>query len=238
MTGDPGRQLILDLPHRTGQGPDDFLVAGSNQRAAVLIESWPDWPWHCAVLVGPSGSGKSHLVEIWRQASGARVISAAQIRHGDVFALADSGALAIEDLPGPILDERGLFHLLNLARERRGHLLLSARTMPASWTLTLPDLISRLNAAPLVEIGAPDDALLRAVLVKLFADRQIGVDEPIVGYLLSRMPRSFEAARSLVAELDRRALERKAEVTRSFAARVLADMFAPGIFAAGDSDEG
>lgn len=224
MTTGTSRQLVLDLPHRVGSGPEDFLVTASNERAAAMIESWPGWPSHAAILLGPAGSGKSHLVEIWRQASGGRVLRAAELSNKDALDLPSGGAVAVEDLPGPALDEAALFHLLNMARENRGYVLMTTRQPLPVWAVSLPDLASRLKAVPVAEIASPDDALLRGLVVKLFADRQIGIGEPAVAYMLSRMPRSFAAARDLVAEIDRLALAEKAEVTRAFVARAMTAM--------------
>lgn len=232
MTG-RGRQLVLQLPHRQALGRDDFLVAESNAAAVTMIDHWPDWPAHAAIIVGPPGSGKSHLVEVWRQRSKAARVEAAEVRVETAPELLRSGAVAVEDA-APALDERGLFHLLNLARQQSSSILLTAQARPEQWKIALPDLLSRLKAIPVLEILPPDDALLRGVLVKLFFDRQIAVDEATISFMLTRMPRSLGAARLLVAEIDRRALEERAEVTRSFVARVLAEFSAPGLF--GDED--
>ena len=142
--------------------------------------------------------------------------------------LLEQRALALEDA-SPGLDETALFHLLNLSRQQEGHVLITSSLNPAQWKVTLPDLLSRLRAAPLIEIGAADDALLRGVLVKLFADRQLSVDESVISYLVNRMPRSLAAARALVTEIDARALEENAPVTRGLAARVLNSFAAPGL---------
>lgn len=214
-------------------GRDDFLVAESNAAAVTMIDHWPDWPAHAAIIVGPPGSGKSHLVEVWRQRSKAARVEAAEVRVETAPELLRSGAVAVEDA-APALDERGLFHLLNLARQQSSSILLTAQARPEQWKIALPDLLSRLKAIPVLEILPPDDALLRGVLVKLFFDRQIAVDEATISFMLTRMPRSLGAARLLVAEIDRRALEERAEVTRSFVARVLAEFSAPGLF--GDED--
>lgn len=232
MTG-RGRQLVLELPHRQALGRDDFLVAKSNEAAVALIDDWPAWPGHAAIIVGPPGSGKSHLVEVWRQRSKAARVQAADVRLETAPETLLSGAVAVEDAAPPI-DERGLFHLLNLARQQNSSILLTAQTRPEKWKIVLPDLLSRLKAIPVLEILPPDDALLRGVLVKLFFDRQIAADEATVSFMLTRMPRSLGAARLLVAEIDRRALEEKAEVSRPFVARVLAGFSAPGLF--GDED--
>lgn len=228
-----GRQLVLELPHRQALGRDDFLVTGSNTAAVALIDHWPDWPAHAAIIVGPPGSGKSHLVEVWRQRSKAARVQASEVKAEKAPEMLLSGAAAIEDAAPP-LDERGLFHLLNLARQQDSSILLTAQTRPEHWKIALPDLLSRLKAIPVLEILPPDDALLRGVLVKLFYDRQVAATESTISFMLARMPRSLGAARLLVAEIDRRALEERAEVTRPFVAKVMGDFSAPGLF--GDED--
>lgn len=228
------RQLVLDLPLRTALGRDDFLVTPSNAAAVAMIDRYPDWPHYGVVLVGDSGSGKSHLLEVWRQAANARLVSAADIAGQPPDRLLAQGALAIDNAPGPALDERALFHLLNLVRQTGGHVLVASETDPAQWKVQLPDLASRLKALAVARLAPPDDALLRGVLVKHFADRQIAVDEAVISYLMLRMPRSLEAARSVVAGLDALALAEKSAVTRALAARVLQQMTEPGLF----SDDG
>jgi chromosomal replication initiation ATPase DnaA len=224
------KQLIFDLPHRTALGREDFLVTASNQAAVAMVDDWRNWPSHCAVLAGPPGSGKSHLVEVWRQASGAVLTAAGGLTEAAVPDLLATGALAVEDAPGAALDERAMFHLLNYARQTGAKVLMTSAVLPAAWDIALPDLKSRLRAAPVTILGAPDDTLLRGVLVKLFADRQLAVEEPVISYLLLRMPRSFEAARQIVAFLDTAALASKSEITRNFAAKALADVLAPSLF--------
>src|SRR5262245_14377897 len=197
MTEAP-RQLALALGFRERFGREDFLEGPSNAAALALIERWPDWPDRLVALVGPEGSGKSHLAAIWADRSGARLVSARAL--ADLPAALATGALVVEDATPGIVDERALFHLINLAREFEAHLLMTTRAPPVGWPVRLPDLASRLRALPAVELAAPDDALLRAVLVKLIADRQLAVDEGLVGYLAARIERSFAAARKIVAD--------------------------------------
>ena len=214
------RQLALALPHAESFAREDFLTGGSNKAALGLIEHWPDWPDRALALVGPEGAGKSHLAAIWADIAGARRVSARALGETNLPAALATGALVIEDAASP-LDERALFHLLNLMRQQEGYLLITARSAPAKWRVELPDLISRLRALPAVELSAPDDALLRAVLVKLFADRQLAVDESLIGYLVTRIERSFAGARAAVEDLDREALRQKRSVTRALAAELL-----------------
>jgi chromosomal replication initiation ATPase DnaA len=212
------RQLAFDLALRPALGREDFLVAPSNAKAVALIDAWPKWPGSTLLVLGQPGSGKTHLAEVWRALSGAARIEGRDLDETQVPVLLASGGAAVEDIPESDAGERALFHLLNLAREQKGHALITSRDPPQ---VRLPDLQSRLKAAPVVHLGLPDDELLRGVLVKLFADRQIAVDESVIAYLVLRMPRSLEAAREFVAEVDRRALEEKADVTRAFVAKVL-----------------
>lgn len=224
------RQLLLDLSHRTALGRDDFLVAPSNEAAVKLVDDWPDWPAHAVLLVGPEGSGKSHLATVWQVRAKAPLIALGELTTPKAPELLSSGALALEYDEAKAFDETALFHTLNLARQQGGHVLLTSRLAPHLWKVKLPDLASRLKALPLVHISAPDDALLRGVLVKLFMDRQINVDEAVVSYMLTRMARSLAAARSLVAEIDRAAMVEKAEITRPFVARIMAAHESPELF--------
>jgi chromosomal replication initiation ATPase DnaA len=215
------RQLALALDHAESFAREDFLSSRCNAAALALIDSWPDWPGQTVVLVGPEGSGKSHLAAILAGAAGARFLAARALAAAVLPAALATGALVVEDMVAGQFDERALFHLLNLAREERAFVLLTARTAPAGWQLAIPDLASRLKALPVVTLTAPDDVLLRGVLVKLFADRQIAVDESLVGFLTKRIERSIAAARRVVAELDREAMRRKRPLTRALAAEIL-----------------
>jgi chromosomal replication initiation ATPase DnaA len=214
------RQLALALPHAESFAREDFLAGASNKAALGLIERWPDWPDRALALVGPEGAGKSHLAAIWAEIAGARRVSARALGETDLMGALATGALVVEDASAR-LDERALFHLLNLVRQEEAFVLITAQAPPASWRVELPDLASRLRAVPVVELSAPDDALLRAVLVKLFADRQLAVDEGLIGYLATRIERSFAGARAAVEDLDREALRQQRPVTRALAAELL-----------------
>lgn len=223
MTFERPRQLPLDLPSRPALGRGALFVAPCNADAVATIDAWRNWPAGKLVLVGEAGSGKTHLAQVWAAASGARVVSAADLAGADLPGLADC-PVAVEDADraaGNAAAERALLHLHNLSAAGAGALLLTARVPPASWRLALPDLASRMQAAATVRIARPDDVALRAVLIKLFADRQLAPSPAALHLILTRMERSFAAARDIVARLDSAALAERRAVTRTLAARLL-----------------
>jgi DnaA regulatory inactivator Hda len=204
--------LPLDLGFRPALGRADFLIAPCNAAAVAWIDRWPDWPAPALALWGPAGSGKTHLLEVWRARSNAVAIAPQALASASLPQLIGSSrAAAIDDAQSA--DEEALLHLYNVLAERQGHLLLAAREPPARWAIRLADLRSRLVAAPAVCVQAPDDALLGAVLVKLFADRQLRISEDVIAYLLPRIERSFAAAQAIVAALDEAALADQRAIT-------------------------
>lgn len=217
----PPRQLALDLPFETRLDAEDFLVSPSNEEAYGRVEAWPQWTDPVLLLLGPEGSGKSHLAAIWAARSHAWTLPRCDLRDADVPRMASTGALVLEDCDRAQGHEQALFHLLNLVRERRTFLLLTARSVPEAWGLATPDILSRLRLAPRVVLGPPDDGLLRAVLVKLFLDRQLVIDTSVVDYIAQRIERSIPAARAVVESLDRAALERGRRITRALAGEIL-----------------
>jgi len=208
------RQLAFALPHAESFTRDDFLEGPANAAGLALIDSWPDWPNRIMLLVGPEGSGKSHLAAIWAEQAGARAISAHALTATAVPGALATGALVLEDLRSSDVDERALFHLLNLAREDGAFVLITARTAPAAFAIELRDLRSRLRALPTVSLLPPDDQLFRALIVKFCADRQLAIDETVVGYLTNRIERSYAA-------VDAEALRLGRPISRALAAEVL-----------------
>jgi chromosomal replication initiation ATPase DnaA len=217
------RQLAFALPHAESLTRDDFLQGPSNAAGLALVDSWPDWPNRIMLLVGPEGSGKSHLAAIWAEEAGARSTSAHALTAAGVPGELATGALVVEDLKSSEFDERALFHLLNLAREDEAYVLITARAAPSAFAVELRDLRSRLRALPTVSLLPPDDQLFRALIVKFCADRQLAIDENVVSYLTTRIERSFAAARQAVELLDTEALRLGRPVTRALAAELLRD---------------
>jgi chromosomal replication initiation ATPase DnaA len=224
-------QIPLDLPQSPHYGRADFVPGSSNREALRLIEAWPDWPSPVVVLSGPSGSGKTHLVHIWSERSRAAIRPAASLPLGFQPPIKET-TLAIEDVEPGRVSEGPLFHLINDIGEVGGFLLLTSRLLVDEWRVALPDLQSRLRRATPARLGAPDDDLLRKVLVKLFADRQLIIDKAVIDYVLLRMERSLSAAAQLVELLDRAALVEARKITRQMATRVLAET--PGTAEFGD----
>ena len=217
-------QLTFDLPRRIALSRTDFLVSDSNAAAVGWIDRWPDWPCRALALHGPVGCGKTHLVHVWcAQTAGVIVPGEALSEEVVVRLVAERRhRIAIDDADRAC--EHALLHLYNFCMETRGGLLVTARQPPASWTVVLPDLDSRLRAVLAIGIGLPDDALLGAVLVKHFADRQLRVAPEVIAYLLTHMERSFAAAAELASRLDLASLRDSRAITVPLARQLVSEL--------------
>ena len=224
-----GRQLVLDFPHRPALGQADFLVSDCNRDAVGWVDRWPQWRAPALAVWGPQDAGKSHLAQVWRARSDAVLLLPEQVAEAEPGQVLSGGTCAVVDFGGrdetaALSSPRGLLHLYNSIAELRGNLLIVSRRAPARWNIGLADLASRLSAAPAVAIALPDEALLGALLVKLFHDRQLLVGEDVLVYLLARMERSFAAARSVVERLDAAGLAERRRITVPLARSVLRDI--------------
>jgi chromosomal replication initiation ATPase DnaA len=212
-----GKQIPFDLGHRTAMGREDFLIAPSNQDAVAWIDLWPEWPAPVIILYGPVASGKSHLAAVWGERANAACVNPKTLNDSSIRDIASAARhIILEDadnLIGSVEGEKGLFHLYNLFKEEKRSVLMTLQEPPIRRSFAVPDLASRLRAAPAVSIREPDDALLGSILVKLFSDRQLRVSQDAVKYILSHMERSFEEARRIVAEADSRAMIEKRAVS-------------------------
>jgi len=201
----PGGQIPLDFDHRAALSGDDFLISHCNRDAVAWLDKWPGWPSPALIIYGPPGCGKTHLVNVFREKSNAQ-----ELPDGD---LSEIDTCYVLDDADQYSDDEHLLHAYNLLAAADGHLLLTAARPPSQWKIDLADLRSRLNAAPSVEIRQPDDMLIKAVLVKLFSDRQLRVEAGVIDYAAPRMERSLDAARRLVAAVDRAAMAAKRNIT-------------------------
>jgi chromosomal replication initiation ATPase DnaA len=215
-------QLTFDLPHRAALGAEDFLVSDCNRGAVKLIDAWPEWPDPVQLLIGPPASGKTHLARVWQALSGAKTLEPDLLGINFVDRLEAGTALIVEDADRGSYQENALFHLINLARENRLFVLLTARSTPSRWNVKLPDLRSRLNALHAIEIGSPDDALIQTVMLKHFTDRQLDIDPKVLTYLALRVDRSLAAAAEAVAAVDRAALATGRKISRQLVNEVIA----------------
>ncbi len=206
-------QIPLNLSHEPSFEREDFIISGSNEAAAALINAWPNWTSHMVALVGPVASGKSHLGEIWRRQAKA-VKLAADATMTDLEA---GQNYILEDVDSGLYDEELLFHLYNWSKETHAQVLITAQKAPTLWDIKLPDLKSRLATLPVATIQEPDDQLLTALFIKLFSDRQLQIDASVTDYLIPRINRSFDTVKKCVDSLDKMALTGKRRITRSLA---------------------
>lgn len=223
------KQLTLEIEPRPALGREDFLVSPGNRAAVEWIDRWPHWPAATLALSGPPGSGKTHLTQVWRARSQALALDGQDLFRSDSLERLQEGQHCLIDraelLAGDSRGEENLFHVYNRLSQWQGHLLLVGRSLPMRWPLRMPDLRSRLATAVPVELAMPDDALMQALLVKLFSDRQLLPGKGVIDFLVMRMERSYAAASRIVAEMDARALEERREVRLPLARSVLNDVF-------------
>ena len=219
-------QLTFDLPTRPALERGDFFIANSNALALAMIEDCENWPQNKHLLVGPKGSGKTHLANVWANQRGARVIASRDITDQAVEEYAEQD-LVIDDIPS-LLGERSreatLFHIHNLCLANGNALLMTGTGDVSTWNCVLPDLASRLNGTRTARLDPPDDMLFQALLAKLFTDRQLSPPPDVFPYLLLRLERSYDAAQMAVNHIDRAALSRKRAITRSFVASIIDDL--------------
>lgn len=225
-------QLALDLPHRPSLGREDFMVANCNYEAVATIDLWPNWPYFAICIYGPTGCGKTHLANVFAQMVASQTphpyripfIKASQLTKDMAHSLFEtSPQIVIEELD-ELRNQEALFHLYNTYRDLGGNILFTSSQAPARINFCLPDLRSRMNIVPALEIKAPDDELLMALLVKLFMDRQITPSQELLGFLLKNIQRSFSYTRKIVEEIDNISLAKKRAISISIAKEAIATL--------------
>ena len=217
------QQLSFDLPVVPALGRDDFMIAPSNALAVAMIETSQNWEGGNLILCGPEGSGKTHLSHVWAGTHDGQIVSAMALSDTDIPTLAQT-AVVVEDVPKIAANsdaQIALFHLHNLMRMNQHLLLMTGSGTPNHWGLSLPDLQSRIDAAGVAALEAPDDTLLGAVIAKQFSDRQLMPRPDVIPFLVLRIDRSFSAAREVVCAMDGHSLARHKPLTRALASQVL-----------------
>jgi chromosomal replication initiation ATPase DnaA len=221
----PGKQLRLALDRAPSYRREDFVISAGNAAAAAAVDAWPAWPGGRLALIGPEGSGKTHLARAWAARSGAAILGDGEV---DVSTLRGR-PLLVEDADRRPADET-LFHLINMA-DGGASLLITGRTEPGQWPTVVPDLRSRLNGLPATRIEAPDDVVLAGVMKNFFLERNIRPADDLIPYLINRAERSIPAIQDLVRRLDEVAGAQKREINRALARQILAgDKDVPDLF--------
>lgn len=217
-------QLPLDLSVPVTHQRDDLIESSANEMAISMLDQWPNWPGRVSVLAGPVGAGKTHIASVWAdkaQAFNCNCVDLPKNLDEFVKLASENGNFLIEDAGSGVIDETAMFHFLNAVKQGGGYCLITSRSWPIEWNVQLADLSSRLKAVQVYELSEPDDQLLKHVMMKLFADRQLTVDEKIIDYCVLRMERSLESVGRLVEAIDAEAMSRKSAISRNTAAQAL-----------------
>ena len=222
-------QLIFNLNRQGKVGLENFYISKSNQVAVKTIKRWEDWPAKKLLLMGPSGSGKSHLADFWTRTTKARTLEINEISDFNLEELNNNSGFVIDDVDQIRMFnkndkdriEEKLFHLLNFSAQASCFLMMTSSAPITSWGLKLSDLISRLATIAVVELFPPDDDLLIAVLLKQFDDKQIKVSPEVVLFVSKRINRTFESIREFVNLADHLTLKNKRDVTIPFVSEIL-----------------
>lgn len=221
MTQAKAQQLPIDFVHKPFYERQDFMVAKSNLEAIKVIDEWPNWPYFAICIYGHAGSGKTHLAHIFMENVYKKTnspykipcINAKEVKIENIYRyFEENKCLVVENLDEKV-NEEAMFHLYNLYKNEGGYILFTANTAPARLSFKLPDLQSRLNSIPAVEIKEPDTELLSAVIVKQFADRQIVVSPEIINYIINNAQRSFAYITKLIEEVDNISIAKKRAVS-------------------------
>ncbi len=201
------KQIPLSFPIKESYDAQDFMRLPCNEAAMQWIDKFPDWHYPCVIVYGEEGCGKTHLLSLW------------QDRVGDDHRAIDD----VDNIFGNAEAEKNLFHLFNQAKENKTYLMVSMQKPVVQYNIDLPDLASRLKAAPMVDISPPDDMDVQAILVKLFHDRQLQVEPGVIAYILPRIERSFTSIRDLVQKIDENSMAEKRSVTVPLVRAILSE---------------
>jgi DnaA regulatory inactivator Hda len=224
-------QTLLNLRHTPSYAPQDFILGTANEEAHAWLHAWPtSWTAPSAILWGEEGCGKTHLAHIWKHLAHAEFLCPTTLSH-DLEHLFTSSANAthkawiLEDVTSHLsaqhFSEEDLFHLLNICQQHHNYLLMTAYTPASQWNLSLKDVSSRLHALPSIAISLPDDELLKAVLIKLFSDRQLHISDEVMHYILLRIDRNFQHLERLCDTIDRLSLQTKRKINITLVKEIL-----------------
>ena len=203
------------------RSPETLVVGEANRDAARLLTEWRAWPRGALALVGPRGSGKTHLALAWALEAGARHLSAAADAEEGAATFRESAGRIIIDNAHGARNEAMLWRVLDLSAAQGGAVLLVGASPPATWTVALPDLRSRLAALPVALLKEPDEALMAVVLRRICREQFIQLSDDAAQYLVRRLPRTFAAAQAWAAALDQELVRGAKPVSMAGARRAL-----------------
>ena len=213
-------QLFIKFENIKDYKKENFFVSTSNLEAFEILNSWPKWIKKFINLYGEKYSGKSHLARIFESKSTCLNISEKDFTEEILIKFKTKQSLIIEDYQNNI-SENLLYSLINIVEQENKYLLITSEKPINEFNYKLNDLVSRLNNFLYIKLGAPDDELIYALIVKNFSDRQITIDKKLIDYIIKRIDRSYESIFIFISKVDQLSLQKGKPINLEVIKKVL-----------------
>ena len=214
-------QLVFKFPFKTRYFEQDFFVSSNNFSAYKLIESWPNWPGKWVNIIGPTGSGKTHLSKILeKKIKKLKVVDETNVNEKIISELRHFDCLIIDNFKNKIEDKL-LYSILNQSKQLENFIVINSKLQLNKFEIKLKDLKSRFNSFIFIGIDLPTDDLLQVIISKSFSDKQINLNPKVSEYIVKNVDRSYEKMFKFLSDLDELSLSSGKSININLIKKVL-----------------